>query len=190
MKRPAVFLDRDGTINEQMGYVNHLSRFILLPRAAEGISLLNKQGYLTIVVTNQSGVDRGYFPMELVEKINAHMKTTLEKRGAVIDGIFFCPHRPSAECECRKPKPGLIEQAVRTFDIEIERSYIIGDTCSDIELGYNSGLQGILVKTGYGLGEIEHVLPGSPYTPVYIAEDLLDGAEWIIEKGSGPLMSV
>ena len=92
MKRPAVFIDRDGTINEQMGYVNHISRFVLLPGTAEGIRLLNGHQYLAIIVSNQSGVARGYFPMELIDRVHAHMKDLLAKEGANIDGIFFCPH--------------------------------------------------------------------------------------------------
>ena len=189
MKRPAVFIDRDGTINEQMGYINHLSRFILLPGTAEALRLLNRQLYLTIIVSNQSGVARGYFPIDLVEQIHDHMGSLLEKEGAHIDGIFFCPHYPkgnvpeySMVCDCRKPGTGLIQEACKSFDIDMENSYLIGDRCMDMELAHRSNLKGILVATGYGLGDIEYVLPRSPYKPLHIAENLLHAVRWIIEK--------
>jgi D-glycero-D-manno-heptose 1,7-bisphosphate phosphatase len=190
VKRPAVFIDRDGTINEQMGYINHISRFILLPGTIEGLRLLNRQLYLTIIVSNQSGVARGYFPIELVDQIHAHMRSLLEKEGAHIDGIFFCPHYPkgivpeySIVCDCRKPGTGLIQRACKSFDIDLENSYLIGDRCMDMELAHRSNLKGILVTTGYGLGDIEYVLPRSPFKPLHIAEDLLHAVRWIIEKG-------
>ena len=189
MKRPAVFIDRDGTIKEEMGYINHISRFILLPGTAEGIRLLNRQLYLTIIVSNQSGVARGYFHIELVDRIHAYMRSLLEKEGAHIDGIFFCPHYPtgivpeySIVCDCRKPGTGLIQKACKSFDIDLENSYLIGDRCMDMELAYRSNLKGILVTTGYGLGDIEYVLPRSPFKPLHIAEDLLNAVRWIIEK--------
>ncbi|MBE9572576.1 MAG: HAD family hydrolase [Proteobacteria bacterium] len=190
MKRPAVFIDRDGTINEQMGYINHISRFVLLPGTAEGIRLLNRHQYLAIVVSNQSGVARGYFPMELIDRVHAHMKDLLAKEGANIDGIFFCPHYPrgivpeySVECDCRKPRTGLVQKACEEFDIDMKNSYVIGDRCSDIELAERSNLQGIMVRTGYGLGDIEYVLPHKPFKPLYIARDLLHAVRWIIEQG-------
>ena len=189
MKKPAVFIDRDGTINEQMGYINHVSRFILLPGAAEAVRLLNGHGYLAIVVSNQSGVGRGYFPIELVHDVHEYMKSLLEKEGAAVDGIYFCPHHPEAlvpeyriDCNCRKPKTGLIEKACEDFDIDMKNSYVIGDRCSDIELADRSDLKGLMVKTGYGLGDIEYVLPNTSFEPVYIAKDLLYAVRWIIER--------
>ena len=190
MKRPAVFIDRDGTINEQMGYVNHISRFVLLPGTAEGIRLLNRHQYLAIIVSNQSGVARGYFPMELIDRVHAHMKDLLAKEGANIDGIFFCPHYPrgivpeySVACDCRKPRTGLVQKACEEFDIDMKNSYVIGDRCSDIELAERSHLQGIMVTTGYGLGDIEYVLPHKSFKPLHIAKDLLHAVRWIIEQG-------
>ena len=192
MKMPAVFMDRDGTINEQMGYINHISRFILLPGVAEAIRLLNRHRYLAIIVSNQSGVARGYFPLQLVEELHSHMKELLEKEDAIIDGIFFCPHyrtgvvrEYTADCDCRKPRTGLIKKACETFDIDMIHSYVIGDRCTDMEMAQRAGLKGILVKTGYGLGDIEYVLPGSPFKPEHIAGDLLDAVRWIIERDDG-----
>lgn len=192
MKKPAVFIDRDGTINEQMGYINHISRFILLPGTVEAIRLLNDHGFMVIIVSNQSGVARGYFPMELVNEVHDHMRTLLEKDKARIDGIFFCPHYSKGKvleysrgCECRKPKTGLIKIACGDFDINMANSYVIGDRCTDIELARNAGLKDILVKTGYGLGDLEYVLPHLPFKPFHVAEDLLEAVRWIIKNDPG-----
>ncbi len=191
MKKPAVFLDRDGTINEQMGYINHPSRFFLLPGAAEAIRLLNANGFLSIVVSNQSGVARGYFPLELVYEIHSKMEKMLEKDGARLDGIFFCPHHPrgavpeySVKCDCRKPETGLIAQACRKLEIDRTRSYVVGDRCQDLEMARSAGLKGVLVLTGYGRGERDYLLPGSSTKPLYVAKDLLEAVQWIIKRHS------
>jgi len=180
--RPAVFIDRDGTINEQMGYINHISRFRLIPGVAEAISLLNKNDYLVIVVTNQSGAARGYFPEELIHKVNEKMREILDRYGARIDAIYFCKHLPEEGCSCRKPKTGMIDAACRDFSIDLSRSYVIGDMCVDMELAKNAGIRGIMVKTGYGMGEIEYRLPKTDLRPVYIADDLLSAVRWILEN--------
>ena len=189
MKKPAVFLDRDGTINEQMGYINHMSRFKVLPGVAEAIRLLNNHGFLAIILSNQSGVARGYFPIELVYDVHAYLNTYLKERGARMDGIFFCPHYPNGpvaeygySCDCRKPKTGLIDQALKTFEIDMSRSYMVGDRWTDLEFANRLNLKNILVKTGYGLGDIQYILPEKGITPGYIAEDLLDAVQWIVEK--------
>jgi D-glycero-D-manno-heptose 1,7-bisphosphate phosphatase len=189
MMRPAVFFDRDGTINEQMGYINHLSRFHLLPGAAEAIRLLNQYNFLVIIVSNQSGVARGYFPIELVHEVHSFMMESLRRDGANIDAIFFCPHYPggkvpeySYECNCRKPGTGLIDHARKSFDIDMSRSYLVGDHTTDLELAHRCNLYGVIVKTGYGLGEVSYLLPRSAIKPCYIAEDLLDAVRWIIGR--------
>ena len=187
MKRPAVFIDRDGTINEQMGYINHLSRFHLLPGVAEAIRLLNKNDFLVIIITNQSGVARGYFTMELLHEVHSLMIETLRRDGANIDAVFFCPHYPggkvpeySYECDCRKPRTGLIDQARDAFDIDMSGSYLVGDHTTDLELAHRCNLEGIMVRTGYGMGEISYILQQISIKPCYIAEDLLDAVKWII----------
>ncbi len=189
MKRPAIFIDRDGTINEQMGYINHLSRFHIFSGVPEAIRLLNENNFFVIVVTNQSGVARGYFPIELVENIHEYMRDTLEKQGAKIDAVFFCPHYPRSrlkeyalECDCRKPKTGMIRQALDRFDIDLAQSYMIGDHYTDLEFAHNGNIKSIMVKTGYGLGEAEYILPGLQHKPVYVADDLLDAVKWILDK--------
>jgi D-glycero-D-manno-heptose 1,7-bisphosphate phosphatase len=182
VRKPAVFIDRDGTLNEQMGYINHISRFVLLPGAAEAIRLLNENRHLAILVSNQSGAARGYFPLDLVEEVHAHMRTLLSKEDAHLDEIFFCPHSPKAGCECRKPGIGLIEKACDVFDIDLSSSYVIGDRTTDIEMAARANLKGILVETGYGLGEINHVLPHKAVKPIYVARDLLHAVRWILDK--------
>ena len=188
MKRPAVFIDRDGTINEQMGYINHINRFHILPGVPEAVKLLNNNDYLVIIVTNQSGVARGYFPIELIEEIHSHMKEVLKKEGAEINAIFFCPHFPRSrvkeyaiECDCRKPSTGMIRQALDEFDIDLTQSYMIGDHFTDLEFASNADIKSIMVKTGYGLGEVGYLLPKLSYKPVYVADDLLDAVKWILE---------
>ncbi|MFW6147354.1 MAG: D-glycero-alpha-D-manno-heptose-1,7-bisphosphate 7-phosphatase [Thermodesulfobacteriota bacterium] len=189
--RPAVFIDRDGTINQEIGYINHISRFILLPKVAEAISLLNKHNRLVLITSNQSGVARGYFPIELVREINDRMIQTLKEENARIDGIYFCPHHPDGElreykkaCRCRKPDIGFIEAAQRDFDIDMKKSYVIGDRWLDIAFAHNAHLPGILVLTGYGRGEWEHVTPPSGVSPIYIAENLLEAVQWVLNQDS------
>jgi D-glycero-D-manno-heptose 1,7-bisphosphate phosphatase len=189
VKRPAVFIDRDGTINEQMGYINHLSRFVMFPWSADAIRLLNRHQYLAIVLSNQSGVARGYYPIDLVEEVHHHMRLLLEKEGAFVDAIFYCPHYPrgnvpeySIECNCRKPRTGLIETACEVFDIDMKNSYMVGDRYSDIELAIRSGLKSVLVTTGYGLGDINYVFPGLSFRPDHIAKDLLEATHWMMGK--------
>lgn len=189
MKKPAVFIDRDGTINEQMGYINHLSRFVILPGVVEALRLLNEKGFHAVIVSNQSGVARGYFPLDLVHDVHDFLRASLKKDRVTLDGIFFCPHHPngsvpefSKPCNCRKPKTGLIDQACRSLEIDLQNSYAIGDRCDDIEFARRARIDGILVKTGYGLGEIQYLLPQIKAKPVYIAEDLLHAVQWIISR--------
>jgi D-glycero-D-manno-heptose 1,7-bisphosphate phosphatase len=187
VKKPAVFLDRDGTINEQMGYINHMSRFVIFPEVAEAVRLLNANNFWAIVITNQGGVARGYYPLKLMHEMHTFLTSSLNKEGAVIDAIFYCPHHPAGilpeytvHCDCRKPKPGLIHQALEAFDIDMSNSYVVGDRCLDIELASRLDISGVLVKTGYGLGEIDYVLPQQPRKPSYIAQNLLDAVKWIL----------
>jgi D-glycero-D-manno-heptose 1,7-bisphosphate phosphatase len=186
----AVFLDRDGTLNEEVGYVNHLDRFWLLPRAAEAVRLLNGHGFKTFVVTNQSGVARGYFPESLVHLVHDKMKDLLRGEGAFLDGIYTCPHHPEAgeqpyrqKCQCRKPGTGLIEEAMKQFDIDCSRSYTVGDRGVDIELSHRIGAKGVLVLTGYGKGEWQYARPRWKAGPSHVAADLYEAVQWILNDG-------
>jgi len=186
VKRPAVFLDRDGTINEEMGYINHLSRFRLLPEAAPAIRRLNEAGLPVVVITNQSGAARGYFPYSLVEEVHDHLHRLLAQGGARLDAIYTCLHAPEDGCACRKPKPGLLLQAAQDLNLDLSRSFLVGDRYVDIQTAANAGVRGILVLTGYGLGEYEHLRAQSQAQPVNIATDLLEAVEFILSTGLSP----
>ena len=187
--RPAVLLDRDGTINEQMGYVNHLSRFHLLPGAARAIRGLNEAGLAVVVVTNQSGLARGYFPESLLEAVHAEMYRLLAQEGARLDGLYVCPHHPEAreerfrlDCNCRKPRTGLLERAAAELGLDLGRSYMVGDRWSDLRCGAAVGATTVLVLTGYGRGDAAYVGPGQSVQPDHVAEDLEAAARWILDR--------
>jgi D-glycero-D-manno-heptose 1,7-bisphosphate phosphatase len=179
-KRPAVFLDRDGTINEEMGYINDRSRFRLLPEAAPAIRLLNRSRIPVVVVTNQSGAARGYFPATLVEEVHRHMQNLLARAGARVDAIYACLHGPEDGCSCRKPQPGLLLQAAQDLNLDLSRSYLVGDRYKDIDTAANAGAQGVLVLSGYGLGEYKHFHAQSHAEPALVAANLLLAAEFIL----------
>lgn len=187
--KPAVFLDRDGTINEQMGYINHLSRFHLLPGVAEAIGLLNAQGVPAVVVSNQSGLARGYFPPGLLDEVHSLMTWQLAEQGARLDGIYVCPHHPEAkeekyrlDCSCRKPRTGLLEQAAADLGLDLSRSYLVGDRWSDITCAVRAGCTPVLVLTGYGRGDLQYIGPGQALQPAFVAEDLAGAVRWILAR--------
>jgi D-glycero-D-manno-heptose 1,7-bisphosphate phosphatase len=179
MSSAAVFLDRDGTINEEMGYINHLSRFKLLPGVVEAVRRLNRAGIKAVVVTNQSGAARGYFPATLVIEIHRRLEAEMARGGAHLDGIYTCLHGPDDNCLCRKPKPALVLQAALELDLDLDRSYLVGDRYRDVETAAHAGVKGILVLTGYGRGEYEYLKNPGP-DPAYVAEDLKDAVAWIL----------
>lgn len=180
--RPAVFLDRDGTIAEEVGYLNHISRFRMFPFAAQAIMQLNRAGFPVIVITNQSGVARGYFPESLVTAVHDLMTTQLAKEGAHVDALYYCPHRGDDACACRKPRPGLLEQAARDHGLDLRRSFVVGDRHGDVELAHGVGARAILVRTGYGAGELQWHSTKWPAPPDFIAADLSAAAEWIVSQ--------
>jgi D-glycero-D-manno-heptose 1,7-bisphosphate phosphatase len=149
-KQSAIFLDRDGTINKYVGFLRNIDEFELLPGAAEAIKLINQSGYLAIVVTNQPVIARGEVSWEELHEIHRKMQTLLGKEGAYLDGIYICPHHPDKgfngerpeykfDCDCRKPKPGLLLQAAQDFNIDLSQSIMIGDSERDVEAGKNAG---------------------------------------------------
>jgi D-glycero-D-manno-heptose 1,7-bisphosphate phosphatase len=180
--RPAVFIDRDGTISEEVGYLNHVSRFRMLPSVPEAIRKLNERGIPAIVVTNQSGVGRGYFPVSLVQAVHDVMTAQLAAAGARLDAVYYCPHVSSDLCACRKPSPGMLERAAGDHAIDLARSFVVGDRFGDIELGHRVGARSILVRTGYGEGEILYHLPKWKVRPDFIADDLGQATDWILEQ--------
>jgi D-glycero-D-manno-heptose 1,7-bisphosphate phosphatase len=192
MANRAVFMDRDGTINEEVGYVNHLERFFLLPGAGQAIRLLNQHGLKAVVITNQSGVARGYFPESLIHDVHRRMEGLLEREGAYLDGIYYCPHHPDAgsppyrqKCRCRKPDTGMVEEASKALNLDCSKSYVIGDRGKDLEFAYRTGARGILVLTGYGKGEWEYRQDQWKVKPDYVAQDLYEAVQWILRQESG-----
>ena len=180
--RPAVFLDRDGTIAEEVGYLNHVSRFRMFPFVAAAIHRLNEVGLPVIVVTNQSGVGRGYFPESLVQSVNELMTHQLAKEAAKIDAIYYCPHTSAENCNCRKPKTGMLDRAAREHALDLQRCYVVGDRHGDMELARNARMRSILVRTGYGEGELAWHSAKWPVQPDFVAEDLAQAADWILRQ--------
>lgn len=152
MANKAVFLDRDGTINVDKGYVHSIAEWEWIPGAIDAIAMLKKAGFLVIVVTNQAGIARGYYTDKEVNELHAWINQELEKHDARIDGFYYCPHHPEFgnDCDCRKPKPGMLHQAKQDFDIDFNRSWLIGDKAGDIQAGQSAGVKSIMVMTGYG----------------------------------------
>ena len=191
MKRPAVFIDRDGTISEEVGYVNHPSRFRLFPYSPEAIKKLNDNQWLAILVTNQAGVARGYFSEDVILKVHHRLSTELSDQHAKLDAIYYCAHHPTVgeppyrlDCDCRKPKAGLIHRAAQDFDIDLPASWMVGDRYSDIELARNAGLRSAFVLSGYGRGEWEYQKAGWKYQPDMVCENLLEAVESIVRSSS------
>jgi D-glycero-D-manno-heptose 1,7-bisphosphate phosphatase len=190
-RRPAVFMDRDGTLSHEVGYVNHVSRFRLYPWAVDAVRLANRSGFLAVVVTNQAGVARGYFPETVIHEVHASLVASMKAGDARLDGIYFCPHHPSAgeppyrrDCDCRKPKPGLVERAAAELDIDLPRSFVIGDRLGDLELAWRVGARGVLVRSGYGLGEMTYHAPSWPRQPDLVSENVLEAVERIVAGAS------
>jgi D-glycero-D-manno-heptose 1,7-bisphosphate phosphatase len=190
----AAFLDRDGTLNVEAGYLNHVDRLELIDCAAEAVALLKKHGLKTIVVTNQAGVARGYFPEEHLTRLHAKLQRLLREQGTELDAIYYCPHHPDVgeppyrqDCDCRKPKLGMIRRAEAEFAIDPHRSYMVGDKISDVNFGKKAGCKSLLLLTGYGKGDLEYHRDKLDGEPDYIAEDILDAARWIVRdlKASG-----
>ncbi len=183
--RKAVFLDRDGTINVEKDYLYLIEDCQLISNAAEAIRRFNAAGFLVIIVTNQSGIGRGYYDEEMLEQLHRHMEQELTKAGARVDAWYFCPHHPNhgigsyrRECACRKPLPGMLLQAAADWSIDLGESFMIGDKLADVEAGLKAGCRPLLVRTGYGLAE-EQALPEG----VMAYDDILAASVAII---SGP----
>lgn len=157
--RPAVFLDRDGTINVEVNYLHRVDDFVMIPGVAEAIARLNRDGWPVIVVTNQAGIARGLYDVAALEGLHAHLQQALAQHGAHIDAFYFCPHHPdfTGPCTCRKPEPGMLLKAAEDHGIDLARSWLIGDSLGDIGAGRAAGCHTILVRTGYG-ETVEHQL--------------------------------
>ena len=185
---PAVFIDRDGTINVDVGYISSPDQLELYPWAAKAVRAINQAGFKVIVVTNQSGVARGFYDEQQLELVHARLVQELEREGACVDGIYYCPHHPRIgeapyrqDCDCRKPLPGLLLRAAREHGVALERSYVIGDKWSDIGLAKNVGAKSALVLTGYGRETLERA-DSSAVIPDIVADNLLAAVSCILDS--------
>lgn len=172
----AVFLDRDGTICEEVNFLSRTKDLRLFTFSAEAVRLLNVSGFLVVLITNQSGIARGFFDEKTLHEIHAKLKCELAESDAKLDAIYFCPHNSAGNCDCRKPQTGMIEQAKQDFSFDLENSWFIGDKAIDVETGLNAQIKTALVLTGYGKKEV----PLLKKEPNLIAENLLEAVRLII----------
>ena len=185
----AVFLDRDGVITKDPPhYAHRIDQLKLIPKSAEAIRALNENEFKVVIVSNQSGVARGYYQESDIEIFNSAMKKELEKRGAYIDAIYYCPHYSEAQieaymmvCDCRKPEPGMLKHAEKDLNLDLKRSFLVGDKMTDIEAGYSAGCKTILVLTGHGNDEVKKV-DEMNIKPNHVSKDLYTSSQ-IITRG-------
>lgn len=187
--RPAIFLDRDGTLTVEGEWITKREALVLVPGAAEALRLLARAGFALVMVTNQSAVARGLIDEAELAHIHAHLADLLAAKGARLDATYYCPHHPTEglgawrrDCDCRKPKPGLVLRAARELELDLARSWMIGDAARDIEAGWNAGVRGVLVATGKGTGD--RVRMRAARAPDHFAPDVLAAARWIVDVGA------
>ncbi len=187
-KHRVVFLDRDGTICEEVGYLDSVDQMKLIPRSGEAVALLNRKGFKVVVITNQAGVARGFFPEAILEDLHAQMIRLLKTEGAEVDGIYYCPHHPTdgsppylRECKCRKPATGLLEKAAADLNLDLSSAFMIGDHFSDVECGQRIGAETVLLLTGHGREALAKK-ESWPKPPSHIAADLYEAVQWILNR--------
>ena len=187
MSRPAVFLDRDGTIIEDVGYLSSIDAMMLLPWSADAIRKLNEAGYPVVVITNQSGVGRGMFDEAHVRATHAALDRALAKSNARIDAYYYCPHHPEADdaryrvaCDCRKPGPGLLRQAAADLDLDLARSWMVGDWWRDVEAGVAAGARAILIRSGHA--DTHRAAPANRPRADAILDNLMEAVDWILRS--------
>ncbi len=187
--RPAIFFDRDGTLNEEVGYAGRPEQFHIFPYAAAAVRAVNDAGWAAVLVTNQAGVARGYYAEAAIHELHAILRDNLAAGGAQLDSVYYCPHHPdgvvagyTGVCACRKPAPGMLRQAERELDLDLARSWVIGDRYHDVDLAHAVGARAVLVRTGYGETQL---LEKPELRPEHIAEDALAACRWILAGASG-----
>ena len=185
--RPAVFLDRDGTMIEEGGYLERIQRLTFFPYTTDAIRLLNQAGFAVVVVTNQAGIARGIVKESFVAEVSRVIAERVERGGGRIDGFYHCPHYPqgivpefSVACDCRKPAPGLFRRAAADLDLDLSRSFVVGDRWHDLQAGMAVGARGVLVRTGYGASVEQAPPPG--LTGYGVADNLAGAAGWILRE--------
>ncbi|MBY9007776.1 MAG: HAD family hydrolase [Candidatus Lokiarchaeota archaeon] len=177
-KKKAIILDRDGTLNEDQGYVHRIKDFQLLPGIIEGLNLL-KNKFIFFIISNQSGIGKGYYTFEEFWKFNNHLTSQLEQKDIKIMKTYFCPHRIEDNCDCRKPKLKYIKEIISEYNIDIKNSWVLGDHPSDVQLGINSGSRSIYLLTGHGNSHLKN-LEDKRINPTYIAKDFLTAIRFIV----------
>jgi len=184
-----VFLDRDGTIIEEVGYLDRAERVELYPWSIDAIRAFNRAGLAVVMVTNQSGIARGFFTEAVVDEVHRHMAEILAEGGAHIDAYYYCPHHPDGKvagyaraCDCRKPGRGLVDRAVREFGVDPASSFVVGDRWLDVGLARRVGAEAVLVRTGYGMSEEHH--PPDGLTADAVVDNLIAAATWILGRCS------
>jgi D-glycero-D-manno-heptose 1,7-bisphosphate phosphatase len=189
--RPAVFLDRDGTLNEDIGFMDRMEALSLFSWTADAIRLLNRAGYCTVVTTNQSAVARGLIDEEFLRVVHQEIDRRLARGDARIDRYFYCPHHPEAPleayrriCECRKPRPGMILAAARELGLDLTRSVMVGDRRLDVASGHAAGVRAVLVRTGLGAAEEEDLVEDPGAQPDAILNNLMEAVGWILRNSS------
>jgi D-glycero-D-manno-heptose 1,7-bisphosphate phosphatase len=175
MKQKAVFIDRDGTLIEEVNFLHRVEDLRYFPFTDEAVRRLKERGFLVVLVTNQSGIGRGIYTEDEMDAVHARIQADLTEK---LDAIYFCPHLPDGECACRKPRLGMIESALADLPIDLENSWMIGDKILDVELGLNAGIKPIMVLTGYG----EKHLPRLARPPFAIAENLLEAVKIVLDN--------
>ena len=187
-----MFLDRDGTLIHDVGYLSRVEDVQWFPSAIEAVRLLNRAGFLVCVTTNQGGIGLGFYDEALVRRVHDMLSADLARAGARVDGYYFCPHHPRAiredlrlDCECRKPKPGMIRQAQADLGIDLTRSFVVGDKPADVGLAASVGATGLLVKTGHGQTEL-HRHGGRMPGAAFIADTVFEAVSWILTSAGFP----
>jgi D-glycero-D-manno-heptose 1,7-bisphosphate phosphatase len=190
MSNVGVFLDRDGTIIQEATHLSDIDQLELIDGAAQGVHGLNVAGFKVVVITNQSAVARGYLNEETLHDIHQSLQERLGEQDATLDAIYYCPHHPTAgvspyrgECGCRKPHPGMLHQAAEELDIDLGRSFVVGDKAIDVEVGSRVGSRTVLVRTGYG-SQVETELGSHDVQPDFVADDLREASAWILAQQS------
>ena len=185
--RRAVFLDRDGTIVEEAGYLERLDRMVFYPYSVDAIRALNRAGFAVVVITNQAGIARGIVRESFVGEAHRHIAARVEAGGGRIDGFYYCPHYATGtvkefarDCDCRKPQPGMLRKAAADLDLDLSQSFAVGDRWHDVGVATAVGARGILLRTG--LGRREEASPQADVQPAAIVDDLAAAAAWILEQ--------
>lgn len=194
MRHRAVFIDRDGTLIEETGYLNDLSRLVFFPYSVDAIRQLKRAGFLVVVVTNQAGIARGIVPPAFLELAHRHISSVMAAGGAAIDRYYHCPHHPDGivpglarACDCRKPAPGLWHRAAEELSVDLAASYTVGDRWLDVRAGGAAGTRTVMVRTGYGLGE--EPAPPEGVAADAIVSDLAAAAAWILQQDASAASS-